>query len=157
MKQIHWLLYESTHSDWFRESPNFQTWIERCRRVRVCPLIDHKNQSKRTQNWHSLHGKLLERAKINIFRAVVNCKLAYIPQLAYIPRCWNWNSNSALRLVTRVSKMEGHCPLRIARFFPAITFHFKSKQGHESFLSQNIFHDSKRPFFQCSSCHIILY
>ena len=42
--------------------------------------------------------------------------------------------------------MEQYCPPRIARFVPTNKISSQFKQVHESFLSQNIFHDSKKIF-----------
>ena len=49
--------------------------------------------------------------------------------------------NRTLWLATRAGKMERYCPLGIARLVTAI-----SKRVYESFLSQNIFRDSKKIF-----------
>ena len=40
MKRTDWLLCLAKNCDCFKESPNCQTWIERCRHECVCPLID---------------------------------------------------------------------------------------------------------------------
>ena len=42
--------------------------------------------------------------------------------------------------------MERYCPPGIARFVPANKISRKIKRVHESFLSQNIFRDSKKIF-----------
>ena len=42
--------------------------------------------------------------------------------------------------------MERYCPPRIARFAPANKISPKFKRVHGSFLSQNIFRDSKKIF-----------
>ena len=42
--------------------------------------------------------------------------------------------------------MERYCPPGIARFVPANKILPKFKRVHESFLSQNIFRDSKKIF-----------
>ena len=55
-------------------------------------------------------------------------------------------ANSVFWLATRAGKMERYCPPGIARFVPANKISPKFKRVHESFLSQNIFRDSKKIF-----------
>ena len=55
-------------------------------------------------------------------------------------------ANSVFSLATRAGKMERYCPPGIARFVPANKISPKFKRVQESFLSQNIFRDSKKIF-----------
>ena len=55
-------------------------------------------------------------------------------------------ANYVFWLATRVGKMERYCPPGIAHFIPANIISPKFKWVRESFLSQNIFHDSKKIF-----------
>ena len=52
-------------------------------------------------------------------------------------------ANSVFWLATRAGKMERYCPPGIARFVPANKISPNFKRVHKSFLSQNIFRDSK--------------
>ena len=55
-------------------------------------------------------------------------------------------ANSVFWLATQAGKMERYCSPGIARFVPANKISLKFKRVHESFLSQNIFRDSKKIF-----------
>ena len=41
MKRTDWLLCLAKNGDWFNLKKN---WIERCRHLCVCPLIDHRRE-----------------------------------------------------------------------------------------------------------------
>ena len=55
-------------------------------------------------------------------------------------------ANSVFWLATQAGKMEWHYTPGIAHFVPATKILPKFKRVHESFLSQNIFSDSKKIF-----------
>ena len=55
-------------------------------------------------------------------------------------------ANSVFWLATGAGKMERYCPPGIASFVPANKISPKFKRVHQSFLSQNIFRDSKKIF-----------
>ena len=58
----------------------------------------------------------------------------------------HYAANSVFWLANRTGKMERYSPPGIARFIPANKILPKFKQVHESFISQNIFRDSKKKF-----------